>query len=977
MEWNPETLQLLSQCFLHTLSPAPEPRRRAEASLTEAADRPNYGLAVLRLVAEPSVDEQIRQAAAVNFKNHLRVRWAPGAPDESNASSLAPIPDPEKDQIKALIVPLMLSSTQRIQSQLSEALALISKHDFPKSWPSLLPELVVSLQKASQASDYASVNGILGTASSIFKKFRYQYKTNDLLLDLKYCLDTFAAPLLEIFLKTAALIDSAVSSGAQGATLRPLFESQRLCCRIFYSLNFQELPEFFEDHMKEWMSEFRKYLTTNYPALENSGTDGLALVDELRAAVCENINLYMEKNEEEFQGYLNDFALAVWGLLGNVSQSSSRDQLAVTAMKFLTTVSTSVHHTLFAGEGVIPEICKSIVIPNVRLRDEDEELFEMNYVEFIRRDMEGSDLDTRRRIACELLKGIAVNYKKQVTDMVSSQIQNLLNSFGLNPALNWKDKDCAIYLVVSLATKKAGGSSVSTDLVDVQNFFASVIIPELNNSDVNGLPMLKAGALKFFAVFRNLISKPVALQMFPDLVRFLGSESNVVHSYAAICIEKLLLVKEDSGMARYNSLDVAPFFPEMMTKLFNAFKFPESEENQYIMKCIMRVLGVADIPREVAGPCIAGLTSILNDVCRNPKNPVFNHYMFESVALLIRRACERDPSLISAFEASLFPSLQMILANDVTEFFPYAFQLLAQLVELNNPPIPPSYMQIFEILLSPESWKRASNVPALVRLLQAFLQKAPHELNQGGRLSQVLGIFSNLVSSPSTAEQGFYVLNTVIDSLEYSVIQQYIGHIWAVLFGQLQSRRSVKFIKSLLIFMSLFLVKNGHKNLLDTINSVQNGIFIQILRQFWIPNLKLITGAIELKLTAVASTRLICECPALLDPAFIEDWGKMLDSIVTLVSRPEQDRVDEEPEMPDISENAGYTASFVRLYNAGKKEDDPLKDIKDPKQFLVASLSKLSTVSPGRYPQIISQYLDPTNQSALLQFCGSYNLPIA
>ncbi|KAF3439849.1 hypothetical protein FNV43_RR18127 [Rhamnella rubrinervis] len=561
MEWNSETLQFLSQCFIHTLSPAPEPRRRAEASLLEASDRPNYGLAVLRLVAEPSVDEQIRQAAAVNFKNHLRGRWAPAAsPEEANAGLVAsPIAESEKEQIKALIVSLMLSATPRIQSQLSEALAIIGKHDFPKSWPALLPELISSLQKASQASDYSSINGILGTANSIFKKFRFQYKTNDLLLDLKYCLDNFAAPLLEIFLKTAALLDSTANSGGSAATLRPLFESQRLCCRIFYSLNFQELPEFFEDHMKEWMTEFSKYLTTNYLALESSGADGLALVDDLRAAVCENINLYMEKNEEEFHGYLNNFASAVWSLLGNVSQASSRDRLAITAIKFLTTVSTSVHHALFAGEGVIPQICQTIVIPNVRLRDEDEELFEMNYVEFIRRDMEGSDLDTRRRIACELLKGIATNYKNQVTELVSVQIQNLLRSYAANPTANWKDKDCAIYLVVSLATKKAGGTSVSTDLVDVQSFFGSVIVPELQSQDVNGFPMLKAGALKFFTMFRNHIPKNVAGQLFTDLVRFLGAESNVVHSYAASCIEKLLLVKDEGGRARYSSADISPF----------------------------------------------------------------------------------------------------------------------------------------------------------------------------------------------------------------------------------------------------------------------------------------------------------------------------------------------------------------------------------------------------------------------------------
>ena len=49
------------------------------------------------------------------------------------------------------------------------------------------------------------------------------------------------------------------------------------------------------------------------------------------------------------------------------------------------------------------------MVPNVRLREEDEELFQMNYVEFIRRDIDGSDLDTRRRNACDLLKGIATN----------------------------------------------------------------------------------------------------------------------------------------------------------------------------------------------------------------------------------------------------------------------------------------------------------------------------------------------------------------------------------------------------------------------------------------------------------------------------------------------------------------------------------------------------------------------------------------
>ncbi|KAJ4823621.1 hypothetical protein Tsubulata_039712 [Turnera subulata] len=970
MGFNPE---LLAECFRRTFLNEPGPRREAEAKLSEFAEQPNYCLTLLQLVAS-KVDEQICYAAAVNFKNQIRSRWAP-PPDDS----VSPIPDAEKEQIKNLIVSLMLSVTRRIQSQLSDALSLIGKHDFPKSWPGLLPELISSLAQANGSTSkdrYISINGILGTANSIFKKFRYQYKTNDLLLDLKYCLDGFAAPLLEIFLRTAALIDSAVASGGCSLDdLKTYFESQRLCCRIFYSLNFQELPEFFEDHMKEWMTEFRKYLSNDYPALDSNAA-GVEVTDSLRAAVCENISLYMEKNEEEFKDYLEPFAQAVWDLLVKVSQFSSRDRLTVTAIKFLTTVSTSVHHSLFASQGIIPQICEGIVIPNVRLRDEDEELFEMNYVEFIRRDMEGSDVDTRRRIACELLKGIATNYKQRVTEVVTVEVQKLLAAYAANPTVNWKDKDCAIFLVVSLATKKSGGSSVSTDLVDVQNFFASVIVPELRTQDVNGFPMLKAGALKFFTMFRNQIPKDLGYQLFPNLISFLSAESNVVHSYAASCIEKLLLVKEEGGLVRYNSAELAPFLQGLLSNLFNAFKFPESEENHYVMKCIMRVLGVADISAEIAAPCIAGLTSILNEVCKNPKNPIFNHYLFESVAVLVRRACKGNVSLLPAFESSLLPSLQIILGNDVTEFLPYAFQLLAQLVELNRPPISSNYMQIFTLLLLPGTWNRKANVPALVRLLQAFLQKARHELSQGGKLGEVLGIFQMLVQSPSTEEQGFYVLNTVIESLEYGVLSPYMGHIWSALFNRLQKRASIKFIKSLVICMALFLVKHGVENLVNTINSVQPNIFLAILERFWIPNLKQITGHIEVKLAAVASTRLICESPLLLDAATVRLWGKMLDSIVTLLSRPEEDRVEEEPEVPDIAENVGDTGRFVNLYNAGKKDEDPLTDLKDPKEFLVASLARLSAASPGRFTQIINENLDASNQAALLQLCNSYKCMI-
>ncbi|CAL9170699.1 unnamed protein product, partial [Musa hybrid cultivar] len=975
MDISPETL---ASWFLQSLSPEPHPRRAAEASLAAAADRPGFALALLQLVAAPAVDDQIRLAAAVHFKNHLRSHWAPStavAAEEapSSAPSPPPIPAPEKEQIKSLLVSLMLAAPPRVQPQLSESLAVVSAHDFPQSWPSLLPELVASLRNAAAANDYRAVNGLLGAAASLFAKFRISFDNNALRLDLKYCLDGFAAPLLEVFLKTSRFIAANVAGPPE--TLRPLFESQRLCCEIFHSLNSIELPEFFEEHMREWMTEFLAYLGTAYsPAVESEGT-----LDSLRASVCENLQLYMEKNEEEFKDYLNDFASTVWKLLMTPGASPSRDQLTVTAIKFLTTVSTSVHHSLFSSPEVLQRICSSIVFPNIRLRDEDEELFEINYIEYIRRDIEGSDIDTRRRIACELLKGIALNYKEQVTALVSLQIQEMLKVYAANPGENWKEKDSAIYLVVALSPK-AGSSSGY--LVDVESFFTSVIVPELQEQDVNAAPMLKAGALKFFTVFRDQIPKQAVMTLLPHLARFLMSESNVVHSYAANCIEKLLLVKDRITVVgsnvvtltpRYGSLDINPFLPQLMTNLFNALQFSESQENPYIMKCIMRVLGVGNVNSEVAAHCISRLAFVLSEICKNPRNPTFNHYLFESIAALIGRSCENDHALIPVFEASLFPVLQKILVDDVTEFWPYAFQIFAQLVEMSKPPLSNSYMLLFHVLLSPESWKRQGNVPALVRLLQAYLQKVPNELKNEGRLHQVIQISMSLLPASKTEELGFYVLNTVVENLSFDIVGPYFRDIWSTIFTRLQSRRAVKFVNSLVIFMSLILIKHGPSILVDSVDALQKGLFMQILQPFWIPNLKLISGAIEMKLASVAATRLICESPVLLDPSYSELWGKMLDSIITLLAQPNEYKGEQENNEPDIHETLGYTTAFARLHYGGKKEEDPLKEIRDPKEFLVTSLSRLSARSPGRYRMVIEKCVDPANQAALLQLCTTFN----
>lgn len=58
--------------------------------------------------------------------------------------------------IKEQIVTVMLNSPEAVQKQLSDAISLIGKHDFPDSWPNLLPKIIENF--ASFAGMYLTLH---------------------------------------------------------------------------------------------------------------------------------------------------------------------------------------------------------------------------------------------------------------------------------------------------------------------------------------------------------------------------------------------------------------------------------------------------------------------------------------------------------------------------------------------------------------------------------------------------------------------------------------------------------------------------------------------------------------------------------------------------------------------------------------------------------------------------------------------------
>ena len=160
MEINDQSLQVVAEFLEKTLSPDPNVRRPTEKQLETFSTTANYGLILLMLCNKQELALHLRVSASINFKNFIKKNWRI---DEDEVNKIR---DEERGKIKANIVELMLTSPDQIQRQLSDAVSIISKEDFPDKWQNLLPDMVEKLKKG----DFHIINGVLRTAHSIFKR---------------------------------------------------------------------------------------------------------------------------------------------------------------------------------------------------------------------------------------------------------------------------------------------------------------------------------------------------------------------------------------------------------------------------------------------------------------------------------------------------------------------------------------------------------------------------------------------------------------------------------------------------------------------------------------------------------------------------------------------------------------------------------------------------------------------------------------
>jgi len=296
---------------------------------------------------------------------------------------------------------------------------------------------------------------------------------------------------------------------------------------------------------------------------------------------------------------------------------------------------------------------------------------------------------------------------------------------------------------------------------------------------------------------------------------------------------------------------------------------------------------------------------------------------------------------------------------------PYVFQIMSLMLELHSTgTVPQPYMAIFPFLIMPLLWERPANIHPLVRLLQAFISRGTGQVVQ--HISGLLGIFQKLIASKNNDHEGFYLLQSMIENMPAESLSNYLKQVFFLLFQRLSSSKTTKYIKSLLVFFFVFVIKNSGSKLIEMIDSIQPGMFGMVCDSLIVRDgtIQKISGTTEKKISAVGLTKMLTETPDVMTGNYKNQFVPLLTALIALFELPEDSSIPDDEHFIEIEDTPGYQTAYSQLIFAGKADTDPveLAGVGDPKHHLSLQLGRVSSSQPGLLPPLVQQLQDQPRQ---------------
>jgi exportin-2 (importin alpha re-exporter) len=642
-----------------------------------------------------------------------------------------------------------------------------------------------------------------------------------------------------------------------------------------------------------------KYLNYENFTYANSGinsNDYIGNLEHIQNTILDIINLYLKKKYDS-SPKIRPAIIFVRNLITRLDSRQKFDFLASKALDLLgTVVKNPSFSSLFGSSSALSILLKNVIIPNITLSKVDEILFTNEPIEYIKLDLEEIDNETRRRSATDLALSIFTAFQKEWSELFLLYIRENFDIYNSDPVNNWKNKNTAIILLTSIATtNQAASFSVanSNEFIDIVNIFSIHILPDLQ-SEPQVHPILIANSIKYLLAIRNRLTSEQLYSMLQLLIIHLGSEDQLIYTYATTAIERILTTTLNHRSI-FDSMNIHLFLEKLLARLFYiTFKNSSAvkiAENDHIMKAIMRTI-------IIAGPSILPYSALLSEklsdilkiITSNPSNPTYSHYTFEAIGACIR-IVKCYPEIFLQFELTFQDIFHLIITQNIEEFIPYTLQILAQMLAFHpTQGIPNFYQNLLNSAIKPVLWQAKENTPAFARLLRSYLIKSSKFdtlFTQNSVLNSILGIFQNLISSRNSESYGFELAREIFIQIPVQILQPYFKSIANLMLSRLQKSKTNKFIYEFTLFISILLIVNkpdwNPDFVVGLFESIQKDLFLELIQHFIINTITLISEPDNRKLVIAGMICLLTQAKIATSSPLKIDWSTIFSKAMTLL----------------------------------------------------------------------------------------------
>ena len=686
----------ISAVFQKTLSQDKSDREKSEQFLSQIKMDVNTLTTFFSYILNKSENIALRVSVCVFLKNYISDYFYDSSYNAIlNKNKI--MDEGSKNYFKENILEMMLNAENELLPHIIEMVKIIVQgaNGYLIIWPKLMDFIGDILNK----HDSSKSRHIYNLITKIIKRYHIESKSDSLFREIIYTMDKICKPMTDDAINIIKYFNSYNSNNNNDEVMLQCLQMMNKIMSIFYSLNYQDFPEFFEDHLNEWITILNDtlLLPNKTGEINNNISPSLrGLILKVKAKTLKNINLYYSNYYEDIEKYAQDLCGSVWTLM--CKSKTISDNYSKLMKELLDFFKSGFQMGKINNLKIeqLNQIFEYIILPNLSLSSKEKEDFQENPVEFLKIEFEEYDMSSNKYFSINLLQIINNNFPDVNKMIISPKIIQLLNEYNSDKSKNWNKKLLAINLLFASCIKTFAQRFGVTELNpqssfnDIDNLINEIFIKEFQ--DYKSPIIIQVYSLKFLSTFRLQITDKNKLgQIILMLIDILNKCGEITQNACLLCLDLIINMK-DLQTRKSSTIDIINndnIFNNLISSLLS---FISKNTNIFAMRCFFRALKLTQDQKlqSLAESINTSMDAILKLIIKNPQSDEFNFYFFETCALIMKKFEIKsinnasDLSLIKNFQNTLQNDLNLILQNNITDILGYSFQLFAFYLYLTN-----------------------------------------------------------------------------------------------------------------------------------------------------------------------------------------------------------------------------------------------------------------------------------------------------